>query len=158
VVKHTLLMVPSLGLKTRGRCPLVRGVHARAYDQGPQTNTIPSQPKLPPPGGEAARAELGNAVGKWLASPFDIVTFGARLAVGAVVSAPDRLGSLQDDIARVNEIVSSPAPPEDKLRSLASEAETCAPHVLEWGPVLIYPTGLTSSVSPQVCMLLACRP
>lgn len=71
----------------------------------------------------AASGDVGDKLREWLSSPFDVAAFGPRLTVGALLSAPDRIQTFGTELERVSELMSSPAPPEDKSKLLASELE-----------------------------------
>lgn len=78
-----------------------------------------------------AVGEVGERLREWLASPFDFAAFGPRLTVGALLSAPDRIQSFGSELERVQELINSPAPPEEKSKQLASELEQCALYHLD---------------------------
>jgi hypothetical protein len=85
----------------------------------PLYSLSPIKAELPPP------SEPGKKISGWLKSPFDLVAFGPRLAAGALMSAPERMNKLSAEVQRVNELLSSPAPVEDKSKMLAIELEMC---------------------------------
>jgi hypothetical protein len=39
-------------------------------------------------------AVVGDKLGRWLKTPFDVISFGPRASAGALVSAPERLQTL----------------------------------------------------------------
>jgi hypothetical protein len=68
--------------------------------------------------------EVGKQLREWLVSPFDFAAFGPRLTLGALLSAPEKLQTLQQEIEKARETLSSPAPAEDKGKLLAAQLET----------------------------------
>lgn len=77
--------------------------------------------------------DVGEKLREWLSSPFDLAAFGPRLTVGALLSAPERIQTFGSELERVSELMSSPAPPEDKSKLLASELEKITTEFLEKG-------------------------
>jgi hypothetical protein len=89
------------------------------------TSAGPSPVELPAV--STSTEKVGEKLAEWLKSPFDFAAFGPRLTVGALLSAPEKLNSLSDDVQKFTEILNSPAPPEDKSKQVASELELYAP-------------------------------
>lgn len=79
------------------------------------------------------RTVVGDKVGKWLKTPFDLLAFGARASAGALVSAPAKLSTLQSDIERVIELAQDPRPLEEKQAVIALELESTLLEYLEKG-------------------------
>ena len=99
-----------------------RIVTSRAYGSAPEESPglLPSSSVAPPP------PNVGEKLKDWLVSPFDIAAFGPRLTVGALLSAPEKIQSLQTEFSKAQETLSSPAPAEDKGKLLAAQIETYA--------------------------------
>ena len=97
-----------------------RIVASRAYGSAPEEapGLLPASSVAPPP------PNVGEKIKDWLVSPFDIAAFGPRLTVGALLSAPEKIQSLQSEISKAQETLSSPAPAEDKGKLLAAQIET----------------------------------
>jgi hypothetical protein len=54
---------------------------------------------------------VGSKLEPYLATPFDVLAFGPRTTVGALLTAPQRLGALQADVQRLVDLVqASPEP------------------------------------------------
>jgi hypothetical protein len=68
--------------------------------------------------------DVGEKLRGWLQSPFDFAAFGPRLAVGAILSAPERIQQVGSEIEKASEVLNSPAPAEDKTKMLAAQLET----------------------------------
>jgi len=88
-----------------------------------------------------ARAELpvdpnsvvGDKLGRWLKTPFDLLAFGPRASTGALLSAPEKLSTLPNDIQRVVELIQDPRPVEEKQTVLFKELEETVCEFLEKG-------------------------
>ncbi|KAK9906591.1 hypothetical protein WJX75_004621 [Coccomyxa subellipsoidea] len=76
---------------------------------------------------------LGNRVEAWLKTPADILTFGPRAALGALLSLPERAQTLQQDLDRINMLLQDPRPLEDKRDDLAKEVEGTLVEFVEKG-------------------------
>ncbi|CAL8462108.1 g1639 [Coccomyxa elongata] len=114
--------------------------------------TLPPKPsgthrKVPKNGLQAARASsgydyqdpvvptpaLGNRVEAWLKTPMDILTFGPRATVGALLSLPERAQTLQQDLDRINMLLQDPRSLDDKRDELAKEVESALVQCMEKG-------------------------
>ncbi|MEW5298595.1 MAG: hypothetical protein WDW38_000677 [Sanguina aurantia] len=79
---------------------------------------------------------VGSKVEKWLSTPFDIVAFGGRAGLGALVSLPTRLQTLQYDVERVVELLQDPRSIDEKAAVVLKEVEDTVVEFLEKGVVL----------------------
>lgn len=114
------ISVLSSGAMPSRLAPLKRRIVAsRAYGSAPEES---GSGLLPATVADEA-PEVGAQLREWLASPFDFAAFGPRLTVGALLSAPDKISSLQTEIEKARDIINSPAPPEDKSKLLAAQIE-----------------------------------
>ncbi|GAX80667.1 hypothetical protein CEUSTIGMA_g8102.t1 [Chlamydomonas eustigma] len=80
-----------------------------------------------------ASSIVGDKLGRWLKTPFDVLTFGPRASAGALVSAPERLQTLQYDLEKAWELVQDPRPISEKQEVLLQLAEVRVLELLERG-------------------------
>ncbi|EFJ48791.1 hypothetical protein VOLCADRAFT_104621 [Volvox carteri f. nagariensis] len=76
---------------------------------------------------------VGSKVERWLKTPFDILAFGPRAGAGALLSAPERLQTLQSDFEKALELLQDPRPIEEKQTVLLKEVEETLVGFLEKG-------------------------
>mmetsp|Transcript_13897 Transcript_13897/g.24359 ORF Transcript_13897/g.24359 Transcript_13897/m.24359 type:complete len:266 (+) Transcript_13897:86-883(+) len=88
------------------------------------------------PGSYEPASVVGDKVGKWMLTPFDLLAFGPRATAGALISAPERLQTLQSDLQRLVELVQDPRPLEEKQSVLMKEMETTVLEFLEKGTIV----------------------
>jgi len=70
-----------------------------------------------------ASSSPGAKVEKWLKTPFDVLSFGPRATVGALISLPERLQMLQADVEKVTELIQDPRPIDEKQQVVLQEVE-----------------------------------
>ncbi|KAF6254764.1 P-loop containing nucleoside triphosphate hydrolase protein [Scenedesmus sp. NREL 46B-D3] len=84
----------------------------------------------------ARKVELGSKVEQWLRTPFDVASFGPRATLGALLSMPEKLQSLQMDMERVTQLVQDPRPVEEKQQLVLQEVEDQLVTFLERGATI----------------------
>lgn len=103
------------------------GVQASVQARG--TRVITRSAELP----FDASMVVGDKLGRWMKTPFDLLAFGPRASTGALVSAPERLPRLQADVERILELVQDPRPISEKQEVLFKELEDTVLEFLERG-------------------------
>eukprot|EP00882_Tetradesmus_deserticola_P013548 GHRQ01014384.1.p1 GENE.GHRQ01014384.1~~GHRQ01014384.1.p1 ORF type:complete len:171 (+),score=49.01 GHRQ01014384.1:166-678(+) len=78
----------------------------------------------------------GSKVEQWLKTPFDIASFGPRATLGALLSMPEKLQSLQTDVERVTLLVQDPRSVEEKQQLVLQEVEDQLVTFLERGATI----------------------
>ncbi|WIA28956.1 hypothetical protein OEZ86_011478 [Tetradesmus obliquus] len=78
----------------------------------------------------------GGKVEQWLKTPFDIASFGPRATLGALLSMPEKLESLQADMERITTLVQDPRPVEEKQQLVLQEVEDQLVTFLERGATI----------------------
>lgn len=78
----------------------------------------------------------GSKVEQWLKTPFDIASFGPRATLGALLSMPEKLESLQADMERITTLVQDPRPVEEKQQLVLQEVEDQLVTFLERGATI----------------------
>ncbi|KAG1658485.1 hypothetical protein FOA52_006264 [Chlamydomonas sp. UWO 241] len=116
----SLAMKMKMAMNTVGRRP---SVVARGYDRQVQGSAIPVEP-------------VGDRIAAWIATPFDLLSFGPRAGMGALVSAPERLQRLSSDMERAMELLQDPRPINEKQEALLREFEATMVEFLEKGAVV----------------------
>lgn len=84
----------------------------------------------------ASSTAPGSRVEQWMRTPFDLLAFGPRAGLGALLSLPERLQTLQSDLERVNELVQDPRPVEEKQQLVLQEVEDTLVTFLERGATI----------------------
>eukprot|EP00878_Enallax_costatus_P036734 GHUV01041280.1.p1 GENE.GHUV01041280.1~~GHUV01041280.1.p1 ORF type:complete len:178 (+),score=53.08 GHUV01041280.1:431-964(+) len=75
----------------------------------------------------------GSRVEQWMRTPFDLLAFGPRAGLGALLSMPERLQTLQSDVERVSQLVQDPRSVEEKQQLVMQEVEDTLVTFLERG-------------------------
>eukprot|EP00210_Caulerpa_lentillifera_P006239 g5960.t1 len=75
----------------------------------------------------------GERLQDWVKSPFLIATFGPRVALGALLTTPQRLAQLPDDLSKVRDLLSGSQPIDEKASILIEEVEIRLTECLERG-------------------------
>ncbi|KXZ46820.1 hypothetical protein GPECTOR_40g554 [Gonium pectorale] len=78
-------------------------------------------------------ASVGAKVERWLKTPFDVLAFGPRAGAGALLSVPERLQTLQQDVEKAIELLQDPRPLEEKQAVVLKEVEETLVSFLEKG-------------------------
>jgi hypothetical protein len=124
------MFVQTMNMRSYGPQLLARRAPvARVYSSSkPSTlgGTTPYDPAPLPPPAATVPDSVGDKVSEWLKTPFDFAAFGPRVTVGALLSAPERLRTLSTEIEKVQDILASPAPANDKSKMVAAELERFA--------------------------------
>ncbi|KAG2495236.1 hypothetical protein HYH03_006509 [Edaphochlamys debaryana] len=76
---------------------------------------------------------VGNKIEPWLKTPFDLLAFGPRAGMGALLSMPEKLSTLQTDVTRALELLQDPRPLEEKQQVVLKEVESTLVEFLEKG-------------------------
>ncbi|CAL5227996.1 g11050 [Coccomyxa viridis] len=118
----------------------VRRRHAASLPQATSRFTY-EEPLVPTPA-------LGNRIEKWLKTPGDILTFGPRATIGALVALPQRAQALQEALDNINMLLQDPRPLEDKRDELAKEVEAMLVAFVEKG------AGVEADILASVVSLL----
>ncbi|KAF8072828.1 Kifc3 [Scenedesmus sp. PABB004] len=134
---------PRLGLTATARLAASRRAGGLAHSSAARRKMqlAASRPGLarPAPRSRAVMVHAANSslpgakVERWLQTPWDFATFGARAAFGALISLPERLQTLPTDVERVSALVQDPRPAEEKQQIVLQEVEDTLVTFLERG-------------------------
>eukprot|EP01026_Neomeris_dumetosa_P044129 TRINITY_DN3711_c0_g1_i5.p1 TRINITY_DN3711_c0_g1~~TRINITY_DN3711_c0_g1_i5.p1 ORF type:complete len:255 (-),score=42.69 TRINITY_DN3711_c0_g1_i5:191-955(-) len=77
--------------------------------------------------------EVGTKVAQWLTSPYDALTFGPRFTIGSLLSLPNTIQGLPQDVERLVKLLQDDRPLEDKQKIVLQELEARVASNLEQG-------------------------
>lgn len=79
---------------------------------------------------------VGTKVERWLKTPFDVLSFGPRAGMGALVSLPDKLQTLPSEVEKLQELLQDPRPLDEKQAVVMREVEDTLVDFLERGAIV----------------------